>query len=991
MLSFQRTHPFLSSEQHLRRPSLKRNRSSQGHLHAFCPRMRLSTETSQPSGSPSLKDDLARLIHQIHKTSTIHNITNDSGVSFSGDSSASASITTLPVRQATGSSVASTITPESAPARTSTVTLDAPSDASQANRNAQPQPPLAGRSLALPLLSQLDPALAFPGASKVVASPSILKADEPFFSSAPSSAQPAYSLSPSSSQDFELNSLWDSLARQLKPIADLLRSGRHRTSLGSSRLPADCIAALQLWLLTCSDSSKLTPNQHLLEAAIEIFRVLANLCIDHDANRTLLDGLNAAPSVLAAVAAALRTLDNSRSSALFSITVLTFLRAAMGAVLNMQLEHIATRRSLASLDCITTLTAVASHPRIYLPHLWALPPTVQLENDKDAITKLKMGATVSSWAWRIVQEIFDDAKEEKEAQPGTPSDEMHDGIDTDAASHDVRSVLTRHAFDALLRPLALYTPAVSDRTAGADRSQPLSVDDDDVEELVDADAEILQTVGTLLESCAADDAEFRARAAKQFTANDDGDTNTSLQHSFRSGLDALMVFVESAETPLQWTRGSAVSASDEERQAAEELQKAFAQVKASVARAVVAVSGDDANMEELFSGSMGFIDRLKAWIRHDPKQRDDLVSCGMLALGNLARSDAHCLSLVQDHALAPFLASLLAQADDIKVAHGLVSLLKNLSIPAPNKRIIGDLDAIHAVVRFLGRDKDMVQPLQFGTAGLLKHLCAAVPENAIRLVDIEAGAQTASAPSTSALNALLDMIARIDDVPTKMEATRVLVNAVKSLWTSARSAHVSQDAILAARNKIVRRDVIQALAEMVRTSPKYPVLVNEGIMALTLIGSERAGAELVSLSLLNQPHAANADDDADDEMASDTEAAALRAPRRRSTVDSSASTSSHPLPPPACALDMVNLVLARRDARMPPQFACNACALVLSLCHAASAQSTTASTGAIGQQAVARVAATTRPALERLKEHGPTEALSAAADALDAVSKAATS
>ncbi len=219
-------------------------------------------------------------------------------------------------------------------------------------------------------------------------------------------------------------------------------------------------------------------------------------------------------------------------------------------------------------------------------------------------------------------------------------------------------------------------------------------------------------------------------------------------------------------------------------------------------------------------------------------------------MGNLARSDAHCLSLVQEHGLAPFLASLLSQADDIKVAHGLVSLLKNLSIPVPNKTVIGQLDVISAVVRFMGRDKDMVQPLQFATVGLLKHLCAGVTENAVRLVDGDAG-------HPSALNALVDMIQRIDDVPTKMEATRVLVNAVKSLWTSARSSGaaqpLSEDAILAARRKAVRRDVIQALAEMVRTSQKYPVLVNEGIIALTLVGSERMGAELVSMSLLSEP------------------------------------------------------------------------------------------------------------------------------------------
>ncbi len=40
----------------------------------------MSNMPSNASSSGRLKDDLARLVHQIHKTSTIHKITSDSGV-----------------------------------------------------------------------------------------------------------------------------------------------------------------------------------------------------------------------------------------------------------------------------------------------------------------------------------------------------------------------------------------------------------------------------------------------------------------------------------------------------------------------------------------------------------------------------------------------------------------------------------------------------------------------------------------------------------------------------------------------------------------------------------------------------------------------------------------------------------------------------------------------------------------------------------------------
>lgn len=93
---------------------------------------------------------------------------------------------------------------------------------------------------------------------------------------------------------------------------------------------------------------------------------------------------------------------------------------------------------------------------------------------------------------------------------------------------------------------------------------------------------------------------------------------------------------------------------------------------------------------------------------------------------------------------------------------------------------------------------------------------------------------------------------------------------------------------------------------------------------------------------------------------------------------------------------MVNSVLARRDARMPPQFACNACMLVLSLCQAAYSPTVDgtatmavdeASTGAVGQDAIIRIGSRTRAALELLTTQGPVEALKPAEGALQAVAK----
>ena len=191
MLLSHQTHPVPSCS-HSRpcRPSLKRHRGSHGQPRALCVKMRTCTgASSSPSSSGRLKSDLAKLEHQIHKTSTIHNIANDSGVSFCAETPSQQS-----ERKATGGSIASiaTITPESAPDRASTLRDDATSAAKMA----------PGRNLALtlPLLPQLDAGLSS-GASNVMASPSIIKSDDPFFAQEPA-PRSSLSISSTSSQDF---------------------------------------------------------------------------------------------------------------------------------------------------------------------------------------------------------------------------------------------------------------------------------------------------------------------------------------------------------------------------------------------------------------------------------------------------------------------------------------------------------------------------------------------------------------------------------------------------------------------------------------------------------------------------------------------------------------------------------------------------------------------------------------------------------------------
>ncbi|EPQ28576.1 uncharacterized protein PFL1_03880 [Pseudozyma flocculosa PF-1] len=965
-------------------------------------------------GSPSsaVRSRLSTIYHNLHQIAKDNSISSDSGdsaVAFSSSSTASAQ------RTSTNDSTASTITPDKLHRLSQASTLSAGSTSSGPRPTSLSIATAGDHDAPTSILGQLTGA-----EGSVVDSPTVLKANDPFFSSPPPAtrappsslraavgARSLHQSAPSMTyDDFELQESWRAIARELKPIADVLRTDRLRTPLGSSKLPAECIAALRLSLSTAGTDA-------VVAAQTEILRVLANLCIDHEANRDTMHALSAATEVVFFVAQVVAQYSDAPGP-LFSAKVLSLLRTSMGAVLNLQLEHIPTRKALLVAENLSTLTLVASHPKVYLPLAsLAISPDALL-TDGDLLERVKLGSTVSSWAWRVVQEVCEDEKEEKQQGLARPSsDDSQD--DDDDAENLAKSLLSQHSFGDLLRPFLHYTPTSTAPTTSL--ANALGVDVDDVEELTETDVEILATVSELVEGCAMDEKAFRVAAVKAGAAGPLGPTfggpraaNEAASH-YRSPLDLMMTFVEEAPVPRLWkVSESTESASDvavDDAELSAEAIKTFAKAKAALARAVVAIAGEDVNMTRLFGeieGSAGgidtemggwFIDRLKAWMRYDAKERDDLVSCGMLALGNLARTDAHCLALVHQHHLAPFLASLLSPSNDIKVSHGLVSLLKNLSIPPSNKTVIGSLGVIQAVTPFLAKEKDMVQPLQFGTVGLLKQLCAGVADNAIQVVSTSPSPSSSAgeAASGTTLTALLDLTKRVDDVPTRLEATRVVVNIVKALWSSVPGGGISAD-IAAARQAVVRRDAIQALAEMVRTSPKYPILVNEGIFALTLVGSERVGAELVAQSLLHEPARPSPDSDEDETMegSGDPKAAAAAATRRRSTQDSAASTGSHPLPPPPAAVDMICSVLARRDARMPPQFAANACMLLLSLLQAieGAAEASEDAEGRMAEDgqatdAVKQVAVRTQSALKRLQSHGPTEALDAAARALQAV------
>ena len=98
----------------------------------------------------------------------------------------------------------------------------------------------------------------------------------------------------------------------------------------------------------------------------------------------------------------------------------------------------------------------------------------------------------------------------------------------------------------------------------------------------------------------------------------------------------------------------------------------------------------------------------------------------------------------------------------------------------------------------------------------------------------------------TALSQILALIKRSDSTPIKSEGTRVLVNVIKSLWYNERGVEFSderqkkKDACMTA---VLTKECALTLTNLIWRSEKYPVLVNEGIVAMTLLCTHPAGGK----------------------------------------------------------------------------------------------------------------------------------------------------
>lgn len=122
------------------------------------------------------------------------------------------------------------------------------------------------------------------------------------------------------------------------------------------------------------------------------------------------------------------------------------------------------------------------------------------------------------------------------------------------------------------------------------------------------------------------------------------------------------------------------------------------------------------------------------------------------------------------------------------------------------------------------------------------HLCIVDQTSALVLPDV--------GEESTGFSQILALIKRSDSIPIKSEGSRVVVNVVKSLWLLERDKDPSVDSQKKrdkATSYLLTPECAGILAALIARSNRYPILVNEGLVAATLLSTHKRGGTYHSI------------------------------------------------------------------------------------------------------------------------------------------------
>ncbi|KAF3761649.1 ARM repeat-containing protein, partial [Cryphonectria parasitica EP155] len=261
---------------------------------------------------------------------------------------------------------------------------------------------------------------------------------------------------------------------------------------------------------------------------------------------------------------------------------------------------------------------------------------------------------------------------------------------------------------------------------------------------------------------------------------------------------------------------------------------------------------------------------LQSWL-HGPPAHANLQTASCLALGNLARSDATCVTLVRDAQIHQPLLGLLARCiggeapPNAQLTHAVLSFLKNLAIPAVNKPQLGRLLEPNMLPKLWSTSGDSQPQTQFAAVSLARLLLVGCPPNVRRLCAPLSPDPDSPAHDRSNLHVLTALFERSDAEPTKMEVARAVATVCRILHSTPVSPVLPDDVPSTAATHSTKRvkresastrrarfynahDLALPLSFLIKQT-RFPALRSEAWFVLALMCRAPDGARVVQTAL----------------------------------------------------------------------------------------------------------------------------------------------
>ncbi|KAI9700816.1 MAG: hypothetical protein M1836_002185 [Candelina mexicana] len=239
------------------------------------------------------------------------------------------------------------------------------------------------------------------------------------------------------------------------------------------------------------------------------------------------------------------------------------------------------------------------------------------------------------------------------------------------------------------------------------------------------------------------------------------------------------------------------------------------------------------------------IGSLRVWLSVPQTQ---LQTCACVMLGNVARSDETCRTMVQNYRVHEPLLLALEASNDSQVLHAASGFLKNLVVLAENKITVGKTRIIRVLARLWSLET--LPQIQYAGASLARQLITGSYRNIQGLLVPLSADPDSPAHSRTYLSLLLVLYEKTDQVSTRTEIARTITAICRILNSAHPPVAVDDFEETVHRFYSLHKEVARPLASMVSQS-QWPVVRSEGWFAFALMAKNQEGAAAVSHAMHN--------------------------------------------------------------------------------------------------------------------------------------------